>query len=84
MNKEMHTLRSVAQLLGVPYTDLRYAVITNGVIEPTKVSDWYCLCTDEQVETLKQYFADKAAAKERRQILKQQRMQRQKKKKVSD
>ena len=73
MNEEMHTLRSVAQLLGVPYTDLRYAVATNGVIEPTRVSDWYWLCSDEQVETLRQYFAAKTAAKQRRQMLKEQR-----------
>ena len=82
MNKELHTLRSVAQLLGVPYTDLRYAVFTNGVIEPTRLSDWYCLCTDEQVETLRQHFAAKTAAKEKRQLLKKERLQRQKK--VSD
>ena len=82
MNGEMHTLRSAAQLLGVPYTDVRYAVITNGVIEPTRVSDWYCLCTDEQVETLRQYFAAKTAAKEKRLMLKEQRLQRQTK--VSD
>ena len=66
----MKTLRSVAQLLGVPYTDLSYAVVTNGVIEPTRVSDWYWLCSDEQIETLRQYFAARTAAKERRQILK--------------
>ena len=79
MNKELHTLRSVAQLLGVPYTDLRYAVVVNGVIEPTRVSDWYWLCSEEQIETLRQYFAAKTAAKERRQMLKQQRQ-----KKASD
>ncbi len=80
MNETMHTLRSVAQLLGVPYTDLRYAVTVNGIIEPTRISDWYLLCTDEQVETLRQYFADKTAAKERRQMLKEQRqLQRQQK-----
>ena len=70
---EMKTLRSVAQLLGVPYTDVRYAVVTNGIIEPTKVSDWYFLCSEEQVETLRQYFEAKTAAKERRQMLKEQR-----------
>jgi hypothetical protein len=71
---EMKTLRTVAQLLGVPYTDVRYAVVTNGVIEPTIISDWYCLCSEEQIETLKNYFAAKTAAKERRQMLKEQRL----------
>jgi hypothetical protein len=70
---EMKTLRSVAQLLNVPYTDVRYAVVTNGIIEPTRISDWYFLCSEEQVEILRRYFAAKTAAKERRQMLKQQR-----------
>jgi hypothetical protein len=35
MKSEMRTLRSVAQLLDVPYTDLRYAVtITRRSITP--------------------------------------------------
>ena len=75
MNKEMHTLRSVAQLLGVPYTDVRYAVVINGVIEPTRVSDWYWLCSEEQIETLKQHFAAKTAARQKRQMLKERRLQ---------
>jgi hypothetical protein len=70
---EMKTLRSVAQLLGVPYTDVRYAVVINGIIEPTRVSDWYFLCSEEQIETLRRYFEAKAAAKERRHMLKEQR-----------
>lgn len=78
MNENLKTLRSVAQLLGVPYTDVRYAVVTNGIIEPIKVSDWYCLCTDEQIETLRLYFEAKTAAKERRQMLKEQRMKKNK------
>jgi hypothetical protein len=77
MKDDMHTLRSVAQLLDVPYTELRYAVTTNGVIEPTRVSDWYWLCSEEQIETLKQYFAAKTAAKQKRQMLKEQKLQRQ-------
>ena len=81
MNENLKTLRSVAQLLGVPYTDLRYAVVTNGIIEPTRVSDWYWLCTEEQIETLRQYFSAKTAAKQKRQMLKEQRLQ---KKKASD
>jgi len=86
MNNEMHTLRSVAQLLGIPYTDLRYAVTTIGVIEPTRISDWYLLCTDEQIETLRQYFAAKVAAKQKRQDLKVQKLQRalQRQKKASN
>ena len=73
MNEKLQTLRSVAQLLGLPYTDVRYAVVTNGVIEPTRVSDWYWLCSDEQIEVLRQHFAAKAAAKQKRQMLKEQR-----------
>lgn len=79
MNENVNTLRSVAQLLGVPYTDVRYAVTVNGIIEPTRISDWFLLCTDEQVETLRQYFAAKTAAKKRRQMYNEQRTLQQKK-----
>ena len=48
-------------------------------VEPTRVSDWYWLCSHEQVEILRQHFAAKTAAKQKRQMLKEKRQ-----KKASD
>lgn len=79
MNENVKTLRSVAKLLGVPYTDVRYAVTVNGIIEPTRISEWYLLCTEEQIETLRQYFAAKTAAKKRRQMFNERKLQQQQK-----